>query len=582
MNERFKKFIVEKKYMIYMVLFLIIFHIICNLNIKTISFSSDEYIPLSIAAKLSGLDWMHSRNFNYYYGYITLLFFIPIFKIPLIYQNTFLLTQVLLGINSLFHIAATIVIYLSAELLFEKSTDKRLLAVVSLISTCSLQVFSISMGIQIESLFVLAYAICFYSIVRVAKDKANYCDMISFAFFSYIAIANNSRGYVLLISIFMCLAFVCIKEKNYWKYLLCFFVSAIVFLVVHKYMINPQYSKFFESNSYNTTAQPLADNLLLILKDPTYLKGFIKAGLGWMWSCNVSTLGLFFVAIFMILKEYTDFFKKKNIWELIVPSFILLNIIGISVLCITSCINGVVSALYGGWTERADLVFYVRYFVAILTVTTVYALYSIIEKNIFKKIGMKILYIAVTVLSSLAFIYFIGTPVWDMRYGVNNSVFVSLFLKGFDETYRYGYVDLTMLYYMVIFIVIIAVLTVLLFHKKKILLTVLLVISLLTCGIYTMDIAKNKSSYYENIFSDDIIAACEDNKTLDIYVSDFAPVLQYNVPEARIYYEFDNQDILIVKEDKTGLLDETNDEYEYFATYDSWTLLKKANTEIVQ
>ena len=93
MKEQMKKFCAEKKYIIYMIIFLILFHGICNFNIKMISFSSDEYIPLSIAAKLSGLDWMNSRNFNYYYGYVTLLFFIPVFKIPFIYRNSFLLTQ---------------------------------------------------------------------------------------------------------------------------------------------------------------------------------------------------------------------------------------------------------------------------------------------------------------------------------------------------------------------------------------------------------------------------------------------------------------------------------------------------------
>lgn len=574
MKEKTIKKMEDNKYVLYMILFLVIFHIICNINIKTISFSSDEYIPLSIAAKFSGLDWMNSRSFNYYYGYITLLFFIPFFKIPFIYNNSFLLTQAVLSVNSIFHILSTVIIYYSAIMLFEK-TDKKIIAVVSLISTCSLQVFNISMGIQIESLFVLAYAVCFYILLKLVKYNVRLFEIVLLSFFSYVAIANNSRGYVLLISLCICIALLCIKDKKNSNYLIGYILFSLLFLSIHKFIINPEYSKFFIDNAFNTSSQPIIDSFKLILSDRTYLKGFFKACLGWIWSCNISTFGLFFITLIMIFQEYKSFIKEKKIEKIIIPSFILLNIIGISVLCVTMCIGSIVSSLYEGVGSRADVVFYVRYFVAILTIADVYALYSLIEKKILCKKAIKIIYGGFVVLSSIAVIYFIGIPIIGERYGVNNSVFVSLFLKGFDESFRYGYIDISRFYVMCLFICIVAGSIVLFAKDKKIVLTILSVLTFATCLIYTDEIANNKSAYYDNIFDENVIDACNKEKKHKIYVSDFAPVLQYKVPDAKICYKFENQDFLIMTEEKSYLLDQADCQYEYLVTYNQWNLFKK-------
>lgn len=572
MKERMKKFYAEKKYIIYMIIFLVLFHGICNFNIRMISFSSDEYIPLSIAAKLSGLDWMNSRNFNYYYGYVTLLFFIPVFKIPFIYRNSFLLTQILLAINSLFHILATVFIYLSACLLFEGKKDKKVIAIISVISSCSLQIFNVSMGIQVEALFVLAYAICFYCIVKVSKDKAGYKEMIALGFFSYVAIANNSRGYVLLISIFMCLAMVCFQGKKYWKYMLCFIISAVVFVSIHKYLINPYYSTLFSSNAHNTTSQPIVENFKLVMTDFEHLKNFIRAFIGWMWSSQLSTLGLFFIVFIMALKEYIEFFKTRDWKKIVVPSFIVLNIIGISILCITMFMNGIMN---GGLTTRADMLFYVRYFVGILIASNVYALYGLVEKKVFVKKWEKILYIVLTIISGILAVRFVAYGVLGTTYGVNNTVVLSLFTNWFDGSYRYGAVDFKSFCYMAIFIAVVAVIIVALQKEKKWLLSFLAVLTIVACLVYDVKIADKKSTYYDTVFAEEIIAECNKDTSLSIYASDFATTLQYFVPDGKVYYYFDNQDLIVLTDNKLYWLDQSEYEYEPVVKADRWTVFRK-------
>ncbi len=573
---KLRNFLTENKYMIYMVMFLIALHIMCNISIHMISFSSDEFIPVAIAAKWSGLDWMHSRKFNYYYGYIAPLLYSWIFKLPFVYRNSFLLTQALLLSNSILHITATCFIYKSLGLLFENSKSEKIIAVISVISTCSLQAFNTSLGVQVEGMIVLAYAVCFYVIVKLSKEKTTYSHMVLMAFFTYAAIASNSRGCVLLIAEIICLVLACLQGTEYKKKTLCFICVAITLICVHRYLIRPQYSVYFTKDAANTSSESITIGLRSMLTNATLLKSFIGVMIGWLWCGQLSTFGLFLIPFFMLAKQFICSYRTKDWVKMIIPLFIVLNIVGISVLCIAmfrTTWNGTDLAEVD--ITRADMWFYMRYYAGISVVSNAYALYGLLEDKAMSEKWEKILYICVTIAIGIVTVWYVADELAGGKYGMNNTVVAALFTHWVEENYRYGYVDTLEFCQMAAFAAIIAGIIVAIKKQKKCLICFFLILTMSTIGIYVADIAHNKSDYYENIFEDDIIEICREKSDLSIYAADQATTLQYSVPKGVVYYKFNDQDILVMNKEKMYLVNESKYQYRTILKTEKWRVLEK-------
>lgn len=567
---------IKDKYFVILIVFLVCFHVICNLGVKIISFSSDEFIPLSIAANYAGLDWSHARPYDYYYGYVTLIFCIPIFKIPFIYKNTFLLTQCLLAINSTFHIIMSAILYKSIILFDKDELKRREIALITIISTCMLQVFVIGMGIQIESLFCLSFVIVFYVLLKLLQGNYRKYEIILMAFFSCVAYVNNSRGIVLIISSVITLFLFSTIEKSERKVFLIYFISLIGLLIIHKYILKPSYMVFFVDGAANTDSSSLIKKMMAIVTKLDYFIAYLKLIIGWIWALIVSTYGLILVSFIMILTEWINTIRERREKEFLSLLFVLLNFCGTFVLASVFAIETskkLLNMIDKG--NRADLLIYVRYMVCVLTFSIAIGLVIYLKSNIFDKYTSKLCFlIFVDVLGKLFYIY-VANPINGIRYGVNNSVFLAMIQQNFQDTYRYGNIISDRFWFAQIIMMISVILIFILKHKKKLFLSFFSSVIIFTCIIYTKQIPVNRSNYYNNVIDKELIEYCNNNDGQSIYISNsLAYVGQYLLPDKVVYYdEINTQDILIVSPKKEKEVDKKI--YNLVISTEDWRLYEK-------
>lgn len=573
-SEKKKVFLFKYKdnYIVILILFLLIFHFGLNLCARTISFASDEFIPLAIAARLSGLNWLNARKMNYYYGYVTLLFFIPLFKIPFIYKNTFLLTQMLLGINSLFHVIAATLLYKSLNLM-SGSDNKKQSFFITLISTCCLQVFNCGFGVQIESLFCLCYMVVFYRLVKMIHKYESVFDSIIIAIFTGIAIINNSRGVVLLISIVIILFSRLLYSKKNIKNLGLFALIIVFVMCVHKYLISPEYMKFFIKGAANTDTSSFANKMKLVLTDVEYFISFIKTVIGGIWAINVSTFGFFIISIIAICRQIVVVVKNRAYQYGIIPLFILLNIIGILVLGGIATVVSANRMFNMAEGDRADFIIYTRYFASIISITMAYGLYAWISDKVLQVRKHKIFFLYFIYLLGNVFQVFVGEKLNGFRYGVNNMVFPSLILQNFQDSYRYGFVISKRFLLLNIIMLFCSIMIIFLMKKKELLLQVLAVLSICICIAYAFIVVKGRSDYYTTMFDDEIIEYCTNCDGETIFVSQDAPTVQVRIPDKKVYYQLDGQDILIISPKEVEKVDQTL--YQKIIATSSWLVFEK-------
>lgn len=555
------------KYMVILALFLLVFHFALNLYARTISFASDEFIPLAIAAKFSGLDWLNARKMNYYYGYVTLLFFVPLFKIPFICKNTFFLTQMLLGVNSLFHVIAAVLLYKALNLLFGSEYNRKQSFFITLISTCCLQVFNCGFGVQVESLFCLCYMVVFYRLVKMVQKSKSIFDPIIIAVFTVVAIINNSRGLVLLISVMIVFLARALYSKKSIKDLGLFVLIVIAIMCVHKFLINPEYMKFFVKGAANTDSSSYTDKMKLVLTDVEYFFSFCKTVIGWIWAINVSTFGFFSIAVIAICRQMIAAVKSKAYKHGIIPLFILLNIMGILAL---GGIMTVVSAdkmFNFSEGDRADFIIYTRYFASITSITMAYGLYAWVSDKVLQSGKQKMFFLYLVYLFGNVFQVFVGEKINGFRYGVNNTVFPSLILQNFQDSYRYGFIISKRFLCLNIIILICSMMIIFCMKRKEMLLKVFVVLSMCICIAYASIVVNGRGNYYATMFDNEIIEYCKSSDKETIFVSSEAPTLQYLLPYKKVYYQLDNQDILIVSPEKEEKVDKTQYQ-EIIATVD--------------
>lgn len=566
---------IKDKYKVILLIFLVCFHFICNLGVKIISFSSDEFIPLSIAANCAGLDWSHARAYDYYYGYVTLIFCIPIFKIPFIYKNPFLLTQCLLAINSLFHIIMSIILYKSI-ILFNKDLRRKNVFLITIISTSILQVFVIGMGIQIESLFCLSHMVVFYILLKILNGNYRNYEIVLMSFFSCVAYMNNSRGIVLIISSAITIFIFGFTDKKRKKVVLIYFSTLIVLLIMHKYIIKPSYMTFFAEKASNTDPSSLIKKMKTVISEFEYLLAYFKTIIGWFWALNVSTYGVILVSLIIILLKWIKAFKKRWQKDFFVYSFILLNFWGTFVVSSMSVIEtskNLLNMVDGG--NRADFLIYVRYMTATLTFTFAIGLIDYFQSSFFENNVSKACFLVFVDILGKIFYINVACPINGIRYGVNNSVFLALIQQNFEDTYRYGNIISKRFWIAQIIMMIFVILILELKNKKQLLLSILTAVAVLTCIIYVIKIPVNRSNYYCNLIDKKIIDYCKSIDNENIYISgNKACVGQYLMPDKVVYHDdINTQDVLIVSPKKEKDVDKNL--YHLVMSSENWCLYEK-------
>lgn len=550
MKIREKKVKIDK-YAVILVLSMGVLHFITNLFVKTLSFSSDEFIPLSIAAYLSGHDWLHARKMDYYYGYVSLFFYIPILKCKFIYSNTFLLTQCLLAINSVFHIIQTYFIYKSVLNYTQDKTSKKQAAFLSFICCNILQLFATGMGVQIESLFCLSFIASFYIITKYLKVKTK-VSCIMLALLGIVAYAENSRGIVLIIANLLIIVFTCMNvEKKNIKKVFVFILAFIIFYILHL-LIKTEYLQFWqlEENVKNTDNSSIVKKILLLLHSD-YLNVYFKLILTWIWSACVSTYGILSISLFMVVYAIINNFKEKDNKNIEVALYVFIVFFGTLILTSISAVTAAYSYIMESSGDRCDVMFYVRYLVSSLAPLLIIGLIEFIN-NRTKIINGIYIILAVQIL----FIYIyksVFEHINGLRYGINNSVYLSLFQNDYIENYRYGYVSNSNFIIAQLILNIFLILMILFWNRKDIFIYIISVISIITIFVYTVKIPANRSEYYWNYFDKDIVSYCNASEYETVYVCQEAPTAQYMMPDKIVYYsDINSQDLLLVTTDKVS------------------------------
>lgn len=559
-----------------LILFLLLFHLLLNLAVRTISFATDEFIPVAIAAHYAGLDWMGARKFNYYYGYMTLLFFIPFFKIPFIYRNPFLLSQFLAGVNTFFYVIMAARLYDSINLL-DDSRNRKQAFWITLISVCCLQVFNIGFGAQVEGLFCLSYMMVFYCLAQMVKGVGNERTAVAMAFFTGIAIINNSRGLVLLIATGIVLAMLLLTDRKKIKEIVVYIAVVAVMMGIHRYVIKPSYMQFFMTGAANTDSGSFLSKLKLTLGEREYFGAFIRVVIGWLWAFNASTLGFFFLAAGAIGRRLFSFWRRKDIKGMIIPAFILLNIVGILLLCSVMCVISAHDLFVLSKSSRADLIIYTRYFAAVTSVTMAYGIYAFVTEEVLKTRKEWLISGIVLYLSCKIFQVYVAPGMDGFQYGVNNTVFISLFLRDFQDSHRYGFVHEERFLLLHLALLLFLVMMRRLAGRKDLFLKLFAVFSAGICVIYCFVVVEKRSDYYTTVLDEEMIQYCLESDKEAIYVShSMAPVAQYLMPDKKLYFQQNEQELYIVGPEKEKDVDLT--QYREIMRTSSWILYEKTDS----
>lgn len=566
---------------VWMALFLAVIHFICNVQIKTISFATDEIIPLMIAADRAGLDWTHCREMNYYYGYVSLLCYIPIMKLPFIYNNSFLLTQVLFGINSVFHIVATILLYKSLLLIAGNEAKKHNVCLISLICSCVIQFFNVAQGIQIEALFCLFAMITFYCITRISYGHDTVLDYACIGISSCLAYINNGRGIVIIIAGVMVLTYILVLRKGRkWYQFLVYITSMGGLFLFHKLYVKPHYMTYFSINANNTDAGGYVDKIISVLTDLVNFKAFVKMCISWIWSADVSTYGLFILSIILITVACFACLKDREHEKNAVNIFVLLLFWGTLVM---ATINMIVSAraYFAGVSDmlRADKVFYVRYLTCTLPLVIGMGLVYFQEEMAKKRM----IWLAFVISICLFFVFsiYVAPRIDGASYGTNNSSFISLMIQGWDNNSRYGIVASNR--FILCEIVSVVGLIIYLIGKYSRQYTrvfgFVFGLSIIFCSMYAGSLTSERGDFYKNCFNQELIEYCKNSDAKTVYVSYNAATAQYEMPDKVVYFDqINTQDLMLVKDDCIAQVDW--ELYRILEKRDAWYLLYRIDSQL--
>ncbi|MGN0437430.1 MAG: hypothetical protein ACI4F4_02825 [Lachnospiraceae bacterium] len=549
---------------------LFVLHLICNLQIRNISFATDEYIPLIVAADNGGLDWLHCTDMNYYYGYLTLLFFIPIFKIPFIYNSPFLLTQSVLFVNSVFHIISAVFMYLILREI-RNNIDSKICMIITLVVSTTVQFFSVGQGAQIEALYLLCGMIVFYCIVKIAAGENYWYYYTISAVFSICGYIQNSRGLVVIIacSLVMLLQ-LCIERKKCLKNTLVYFGSLLVAMCAHLFVFKKMYMQYFVTGAANTDEGSFVEKIKLMFSDSSAFVVVIKTFLSYVWSVDVSTYGLFILTLLVVIYHFFKVIKEKNKRSILIDSFVLLMFCGMFVLTSIFAISrNMLYFSYNSDAARVDFLFYVRYLIIVyILVIPVGMLYFLQNK-----VRWTILLSMICSLGLYGFYdQYVGPYINNGRYGVNNSIYISLFFKGFTDDHRYGYVNISS----IVFLELIALIVMVLIYSCKNIKAVrrvyfiILLVSIGFCIENVNTIANPRGDYYADLFGD-ALDYCKSSEGKTIFVNAHSEIAQYNMADKVIYGdEIDNQDLLLVR--KNAVLDIEDTDYEKTYEDNRWAV----------
>lgn len=572
----FKSITIDQKTCAFIVFFSTLFiKTILNLDLSILTVPSDEFNSVSIAAQIMGYPWENAISINGYYGYTAVFSYLPVFGIKFLTQNSYLLYQALLFVNSLMCAAYTLVVYKVLLLIGKNRYSPVQYMILSLIAGFIPQLFGVNQLTQNESTYALNHMLALYMILLYMTNTKTIKKILysmGCALFCVLSLAGNNRGMVVIIAVCISLPLVYLFCKKWILNPLVFSITLAIALSIHYNVLYPFFLGFYSENPYNTDAGLIFMRIPRILTNWEDLKACLTAAIGWSYSFIISTYGIGILAIGILLLFWFNLvIKRTDIIpeESTINIFLSLWFVGTTALCIVSFLDSFQGILQFNTAippnkERVDKLFYFRYYIALAPFSVSYCLMLQEKYEYYKqKLYVSLIKIILGVII-LGFHGYVLIKVHALSYAPSSTNLIGLFLGNWTENYKYGTVSGAR-FLICTFIAIIALVTLYLSMKKnwyKQWLSAFLVIEIISCIVYSGFYMGPRTKVWKNYTDQQLIAEVHNSSIEEIYVVNkgVAFLYQFALPSVAIHTEYSGQEHIIC---------ETNTELpDLFRSYD--------------
>ena len=348
----------------------------------------DEFGHLSNAALMTGRNWTdctHSAE-DYYFKYGTAIFYyLPmlIVKAPVLRYSVELIAAALF-----LALTGPAAYTVAREYLGVKDCVTALL--ISLISACPCAVLFQSNYARADWALVATAWIVLFALLKASNAATRRSRILYTVLASAVAVYAymcHTRGIVTVIALFLTVLLCRLLFHIRALHLIAYGITTAVMLLADrfltKYFLNAIWGTYGRGHS---AVESVDFESLKRILTPSGFKIFVKAVIGWFYSCSTYTCGLLmlgFVLVIVIL--FTGIAKRKQQPyagpELLTAMFGSLNFAGNLVLGILYFYNWIYKNLTGASHARADRVLYERYMICTVGILCCAAVCFMIRKN---------------------------------------------------------------------------------------------------------------------------------------------------------------------------------------------------------
>lgn len=253
-----------------------------------------------------------------------------------------------------------------------------------------------------------------------------------------------------------------------------------------------------------------------------------------------------------ILKKESIFQLNENVINLI----LIFWFVGTTILCIIHFLDSFQGILQFNTDiaynpERADKLFYFRYYIALIPLGISYCLMEIKKYKLLQNNKVILGSFGIFFIIMLLFHGYVALYVNQVSYALTNTNLIGMFLGSWTENYKYGTV-LSVRFILCTLLAVVILATLCFAINKKLYnqwLMLFLAIEIGTCIIWSGAYMGPHTRVWESYKEQEIINIIKENEMETVYIekAGIAFLYQFSLPECKIYPEFDNQDVLICK-----------------------------------
>lgn len=540
----------KHKYLYFTLAFIFVIEVIPIFSIDSLTVDSSEYNIIAIAAGMSGLDWKSTINSNYYFGYLTsiLYFFAFLFK-PLL-KSPVLLYQSFLFINVCLSVFTTFLLYKLLLIINKHCLNEKLIAAICIVASMLMSKLTLSKSATNENFYILFYYPVFLIILlNILKKENGTKHSILIALSLVGACANNNRGLILVIIVFVTyFLFRLVKKERIIK-IIPFCITLVLAYILHMILKNYFVINFFQNPEQMNNDNPsgLFHNLIKLLNF-SGMKMIFMCTIGWIYNFFITTYGIgsiFIVISVMVVKDF--FFNKVKKFTDLEHCTVIMSLGFLMGSILLGCLfyynsfydmlNFIDSKLA---VTRVDKLIYGRYISTIKPIIVSFTLFFMFKYNKLKlkKIG-RYACLLMYFFCKTASVY-IGTRMDGKRYASTDIGEFAIFLQNFQKNPKYGIAEQNIIYFISLLFIIMLIMIVILWVKnnKRLLMSIIMSVHLIIYYFIISICVIPKSDYYYGLVDNNLVNCIEYisgvHEETPIYINSNAYLYQFNCPDANI------------------------------------------------